>query len=57
MKVLSINIIYIFLLGGISALDELQFNTREQIHLSKQLFKQITGIFCSVYWGACALSC
>jgi len=31
--------IYTFLLGGISALDELQFDTEEQRHLSEQLLK------------------
>jgi len=33
--------IYIFLLGGISALDELQFYTGERRHLSEQLLKKV----------------
>jgi len=35
--------IYTFLLGGISALDELQFDTGEQRHLSEQLLKSSQG--------------
>jgi hypothetical protein len=35
--------IFIFLLGGISALDELQFNTRERRHLSEQLLNSSQG--------------
>jgi len=35
--------IYIFLLGGISALDELQFNTGDRGRLSEQLLKSSQG--------------
>jgi len=36
--------IYIFLLGGISALDELQFDTGEQRHVSEKLLKVHGGL-------------
>jgi len=43
--------IYIFLLGGISALDELQFDTGERGHLSKQLLKSSQGSTISFIMG------
>jgi len=43
--------IYTFLLGGISALDELQFDTGEQKHLNEQLLKVHRGLLFRILWG------
>jgi len=43
--------IYIFLLGGISAVDELQFDTGEWGHLSEQPLKKFTrGLPLRILW-------
>jgi len=43
MKIFINKYIYIFLLGGISALDELQFDTVEGRHLSEQFISGSQG--------------
>ena len=49
--------IYLFLLGGISALDELQFDNGKQKHLSGQHLKSSQGSTVPYICGVCGISC